>query len=297
MQHPFVDRIDSRSDARPIGVVGVIAQYVEQGGDNGRRLERAVRSDNIPCLQPYFAVAHHRPRLCALDRFGQTISIDEVTTFIFGIDFLIEDKSKSNRRMECMLCAPGDAVGLRLKPTNPFDSNAVAIFTERGTQLGYVSAERAADWQADEGRRDDRRLPGDARKRRMHPDPVQRRCPYPARSGPRCSETPAFPPDAAGSATGLRPPRILPGRERPRVRGLTLGVRLGLIYVGHMKPSKFVPYYERLLGRTLGHDELDAIAKAREDSIGKRDAVKSMRAALLELVPDAHASHRNLDPA
>jgi hypothetical protein len=64
-----------------------------------------------------------------------------------------------------------------------------------------------------------------------------------------------------------------------------------------MKPSKLVPYYERLLGRTLGHDELDAIAKAREDSIGKRDAVKSMRAALLELVPDAHAIHRNLDPA
>jgi len=76
-----------------------------------------------------------------------------------------------------------------------------------------------------------------------------------------------------------------------------LVLKCGLTYVGHMKPSKFVPYYERLLGRTLGPDELDAIAKARGDSIGKRDAVKSMRAALLELVPDAHASYRNLDPA
>jgi hypothetical protein len=61
-----------------------------------------------------------------------------------------------------------------------------------------------------------------------------------------------------------------------------------LTYVGHMKPGKFVRYYERLLGPTLGPDELDAIAKAREDSIEKRDAVKLMRAALLELVPDAH---------
>ena len=69
--------------------------------------------------------------------------MDEMTTSIVGIDFPNEDKSKSNRRMECMLCAPGDAVELRLEPTNPFDNNAVAIFSDRGTQLGYVSAERA----------------------------------------------------------------------------------------------------------------------------------------------------------
>ena len=42
-----------------------------------------------------------------------------------------------------MMCAPSDLVELRLEPTNPFDANAVAIFSDRGTQLGYVSAERA----------------------------------------------------------------------------------------------------------------------------------------------------------
>jgi hypothetical protein len=42
-----------------------------------------------------------------------------------------------------MLCAPGDRVELRPEPKNPFDSNAVAIWSERGVQLGYVSAERA----------------------------------------------------------------------------------------------------------------------------------------------------------
>lgn len=41
-----------------------------------------------------------------------------------------------------MLCAPGDLVELRLEPTNPFDVNAVPIFSERDTQPGYVSAER-----------------------------------------------------------------------------------------------------------------------------------------------------------
>lgn len=58
--------------------------------------------------------------------------MDELTTFIAGIDFPNEDKSKSNRRMECMLCAPGDAVKLRLEPSTPYDENAVAIFSERG---------------------------------------------------------------------------------------------------------------------------------------------------------------------
>jgi hypothetical protein len=62
-----------------------------------------------------------------------------------------------------------------------------------------------------------------------------------------------------------------------------------------MKPSKFVPYYERLLGRALEPDERDAIIKARDKSAGKRDAVKAMRAALLTMVPDAHASRRILD--
>jgi len=36
-----------------------------------------------------------------------------------------------------------DVVELRLEPTNSYDENADAIVSERGTQLGYVSAERA----------------------------------------------------------------------------------------------------------------------------------------------------------
>lgn len=69
--------------------------------------------------------------------------MDELTTSIVGIDFPNENKSKSNRRMECMLCAPGDLVALRLEPKNLYDENAIAIWSDRGVQLGYVSAERA----------------------------------------------------------------------------------------------------------------------------------------------------------
>jgi hypothetical protein len=46
--------------------------------------------------------------------------MDELTTSIVGTGFPNEGKSKSNRCMECMLCAPGDVVELRLEPTNPY---------------------------------------------------------------------------------------------------------------------------------------------------------------------------------
>lgn len=100
--------------------------------------------------------------------------MNDLTTSIVGIDFLNEDKCKSNRRMKCMICAPGDAVELCLEPTNPNDENAVAIFSKRGTQLGCVSAERAPliGKRMDEGSRGDRRLSSDARKRGLYLDLV-----------------------------------------------------------------------------------------------------------------------------
>lgn len=69
--------------------------------------------------------------------------MDELTTSIVGIGFPNEYELKSNRRMECMLCALSDLVELTLEPKIPFDKNAVAIFSDHGTHLGYVSAERA----------------------------------------------------------------------------------------------------------------------------------------------------------
>lgn len=45
--------------------------------------------------------------------------------------------------MELLICKPGEPVELRREPKNPHDANAVAIFSIRGIQLGYLSAERA----------------------------------------------------------------------------------------------------------------------------------------------------------
>lgn len=60
---------------------------------------------------------------------------------VVGADFDNEDGS--NRRFEIALCAPGDPIELVPEPDNPADPQAVAVFSERGSQIGYVRAERA----------------------------------------------------------------------------------------------------------------------------------------------------------
>ena len=67
----------------------------------------------------------------------------ELTLAVVGIDFPNADKSGSSRRMELMLCRPGDPVELRPEPKNEHDSYAVGVWSERGVQLGYLTAERA----------------------------------------------------------------------------------------------------------------------------------------------------------
>jgi hypothetical protein len=47
-----------------------------------------------------------------------------------------------NRLFEIAMCAPGEAVSLVPEPRNKHDPSAVAVFSARGIQLGYVSAER-----------------------------------------------------------------------------------------------------------------------------------------------------------
>ncbi len=69
--------------------------------------------------------------------------MDELTTSIVGIDFPNADKSRSNRRMEILMCAPGDPVTLRREPKNPHDPNAIGVWSLRDIQMGYISAERA----------------------------------------------------------------------------------------------------------------------------------------------------------
>jgi hypothetical protein len=142
-------------------------------------------------------------------------AMDELTTSIVGVDFPNEDRSKSNRRMECMLCAPGDAVELRLEPTNPFENNAVAIQRARHAVGLRQRRASAVDRQADERRRSDRHLSSDARKWCLHPDPVRRWRAYPARPGPRCSEAPASSPGRPAQRPVCDPHALYPDDDGP----------------------------------------------------------------------------------
>ncbi len=41
------------------------------------------------------------------------------------------------------MCAPGEPVELRPEPNNPADEHAIAVYSCRGIQIGYIRSERA----------------------------------------------------------------------------------------------------------------------------------------------------------
>jgi HIRAN domain. len=49
----------------------------------------------------------------------------------------------SSREAEIEVCEPGEPVFLLPEPDNEFDRHAIAVFSCRDVQIGYVSAERA----------------------------------------------------------------------------------------------------------------------------------------------------------
>jgi hypothetical protein len=53
------------------------------------------------------------------------------------------NKKGPTRRFEIAVCAPGEIVRLEREPKNPVDPHAVAVFSVRGVQLGYLRAEQA----------------------------------------------------------------------------------------------------------------------------------------------------------
>jgi len=48
-----------------------------------------------------------------------------------------------NRRFEILLCPPGEPIELVPEPKNPVDPNAIAVFSLRRIQIGYLTADRA----------------------------------------------------------------------------------------------------------------------------------------------------------
>lgn len=67
----------------------------------------------------------------------------ELTLAVVGLAYPNPDRSRSNRLYEALFCVPGERVTLVPEPRNPHDANAVAVWSMRGVQLGYLTAERA----------------------------------------------------------------------------------------------------------------------------------------------------------
>lgn len=59
---------------------------------------------------------------------------------VVGADY--PNKRGPTRRFEIEVCRPGEPVSLVREPRNRFDPRAVAVFSSREVQLGYLSAER-----------------------------------------------------------------------------------------------------------------------------------------------------------
>jgi hypothetical protein len=52
------------------------------------------------------------------------------------------NKDGSNRQFEVAMCTPGEPVALVPEPTNKADPAAIAVYSTRGIQIGYLSADR-----------------------------------------------------------------------------------------------------------------------------------------------------------
>jgi len=51
-------------------------------------------------------------------------------------------KPTGKRQSEILLCEPGDPVTLEHEPKNKHDRNAIAVYSSRGVQMGYIVADR-----------------------------------------------------------------------------------------------------------------------------------------------------------
>jgi len=67
--------------------------------------------------------------------------VPQLSLVIVGADH--PNKDKSNRRFEILICKPGEEMHLVPEPKNPVDPQAVAVFSCRGVQIGYVRGEQA----------------------------------------------------------------------------------------------------------------------------------------------------------
>ena len=67
--------------------------------------------------------------------------VRQLSLAIVGIDY--PNQRGPGRRFELEICRSGEPIELRPEPKNKFDEHAIAVFSCRGIQLGYLASERA----------------------------------------------------------------------------------------------------------------------------------------------------------
>lgn len=65
----------------------------------------------------------------------------KISLAVVGMGF--DNKSGPPRQVEIAMCSPGEEVKLVAEPRNPADPNAIAVYSARDVQIGYIRAERA----------------------------------------------------------------------------------------------------------------------------------------------------------
>ena len=64
----------------------------------------------------------------------------DLSLAVVGMAF--PNKDGGNRQFEVAMCTPGEPVKLVPEPTNKADPAAVAVYSARNVQIGYLTAER-----------------------------------------------------------------------------------------------------------------------------------------------------------
>jgi len=68
------------------------------------------------------------------------VPITQLSLAVVGADY--PNKRGPGRRFEIEICKPGEPVEIRPEPKNKADPRAVAVYSCRGIQIGYLTAER-----------------------------------------------------------------------------------------------------------------------------------------------------------
>lgn len=74
-------------------------------------------------------------------QFTGLVPLPSLSLAVVGANYPNADGG--NRRSEIAFCDPGEPLELRPEPNNPHDEHAIAVFSARGFQIGYVASQRA----------------------------------------------------------------------------------------------------------------------------------------------------------